>query len=140
MRRAVESHHMPETSVAAHNKSWVVMMRLPSPMEPAPLVVAEARVTQVEVELRLRLAEALLSELEAERDQLNAELAEDPWPGTSVSVARWRRMANGDDQSSGISVQHRAEVRLERDAWKVVATRLLLAPKRSWWSFLAGGR
>jgi hypothetical protein len=107
MRRAVESHHMPETSVAAHNKSWVVMMRLPSPMEPAPLVVAEARVTQVEVELRLRLAEALLSELEAERDQLNAELA---------------------------------EVRLDRDAWKVVATRLLLAPKRSWWSFLAGGR
>jgi hypothetical protein len=74
---------------------------------PAPLALAEARVTQVEVELRLRLAEALLSDLEAERDQINAELA---------------------------------EVRSERDAWKVLATRLLLAPKRSWWSFLVSGR
>jgi hypothetical protein len=63
-------------------------------------------VTQVEVELRLTLAEALLRDLEAERDQLNAELA---------------------------------EVRSERDAWKILA-RLLLAPKRSWWSFLARGR
>jgi hypothetical protein len=74
---------------------------------PALLAVAEARVTQVEVELRLTLAEALLRDLEAERDQLNAELA---------------------------------EVRSERDAWKILAARLLLAPKRSWWSFLARGR
>jgi hypothetical protein len=69
---------------------------------PAPLALAEARVTQVEVELRLSLAGTLLSDLEAERDQINAELA---------------------------------EVRSERDAWKVLATRLLLAPKRSWRSF-----
>jgi hypothetical protein len=64
-------------------------------------------VTEVEVELRLTLAEALLSDLEAERARLDAELA---------------------------------EVRSERDAWKVLATWLLLAPKRAWWwSFLARG-
>ena len=80
---------MPETSVSAHNKSLVAMAhrlkRTASPID--PLAPAEARVTQVEVELRLIMAEAL-SDLEAERDQLDAELA---------------------------------EVRSERDAWKVLA-------------------
>ena len=99
---------MPATTIIAHNKAVVARGHRLSPMGlSAPLAVAEARVTQVEVELRLTLAELLLSELEAERNQLNVELA---------------------------------EVRSERDAWKVVATRLLLAPKRSWWSFLAAGR
>jgi hypothetical protein len=84
----------------------VAMAKRPTAL-PAPLALAEARVTQVEVELRLSLAEGLLSDLEAERDQINAELA---------------------------------EVRSERDAWKVLATRLLLTRKRSWWSFLGSGK
>ena len=83
----------------------VAIAKRPSAL-PAPLARAEARVTQVEVEVRLTLTEMLLSDLEAERDQINAELA---------------------------------EVRSERDAWKL-ATRLLLARKRSWWSFLASGK
>jgi hypothetical protein len=85
---------MPATSISAHKRPTT---------SPAPLALAEARVTQVEVELQLALAETLLSDLEAEREQFNAQLA---------------------------------EVRSERDAWKVLATRLLLARKRSWWSFL----
>jgi hypothetical protein len=92
--------------LSAHDKSSVPRVSRLGSLSP-PLAAAEARVAQVEIELRLTLAEGLLSELEMERDQLNAELA---------------------------------EVRSERDAWKMVATRLLLAPKRSWWSLLAAGR
>ena len=72
-----------------------------------PLAWIEERVIQVEVELRLAMAEATLLELEAERGRLDAELV---------------------------------EVRSERDAWKVLATWLLLAPKQSWWSFLVKSR
>ena len=94
---------MPGTSISARDKDLVAR---PTALPP-PLALAEARLTQVEVELRLTLAEALLSDLEAERDQINAELA---------------------------------ELRSERDAWRVLATRLLLARKRSWWSFLVRGK
>jgi hypothetical protein len=66
---------MPATSTNAHDKNLVAIAKRPTAL-PAPLARAEARVTQVEVELRLTLAEALLSDLEAERDQINAELAE----------------------------------------------------------------
>jgi hypothetical protein len=98
---------MPATSIRAHNQNLVATAKRPTAVPAPQLDAAEARVAQVEVELRLTMAEALLSDLEAERNQLNVELA---------------------------------EVRSERDAWKVVATRLLLAPKRSWWSFMAADR
>jgi hypothetical protein len=98
---------MPATSASAHNNKSLVARahRLKTTASPIdPLARAEARVTEVEVELRLTLAEALLSDLEAERARLDAELA---------------------------------EVRSERDAWKVLATWLLLARKRPRWSFFS---
>jgi hypothetical protein len=53
---------MPGTSISARDKNLVAR---PTALPP-PLALAEARLTQVEVELRLTLAEALLSDLEAE--------------------------------------------------------------------------
>ena len=66
---------MREASLSAHDKSSVPRVSRLGSLSP-PLAAAEARVAQVEIELRLTLAEGLLSELEMERDQLNAELTE----------------------------------------------------------------
>jgi hypothetical protein len=97
---------------AAHasvNKSLVLRAhRLRATASPtASLALAAARLTQVEAELRLTLAEAQVSDLEAElaevrtqRDNLEAELA---------------------------------DVRAQRDNWMTLAQRL--APKRSWLPF-----
>jgi hypothetical protein len=41
----------------------------------------------------------------------------DPWPRTSLSVARWPRVADRDDQSSDISVQHPAGLLRQLDCF-----------------------
>jgi len=96
-----------------HNKSLIQRAHRLRASLTAPFELAEARLTQVEAELRRTLAEEQISNLEAQASYLAARVCQ---PEAELAEVRTQR----------------DNLEVERDEWKRLAQRLL-TPKRSWW-------